>query len=138
MLSSSYENLGFDSAVTNMYTANSVASLVKTTIDTAIAESKDNGNEIKDSIKDSINYNDEGSEKSIAQILKDYAEKTSQYIKDLNADKAPKKLTKEDYEKVGMGGYYQAQMNLKYSQLLTNYMKSNLAYKVTNTFSIDV
>ena len=140
MLTSMYENLGFDNAVSNVYTANSTAELIKSTIQEAIKLSKENS-DTEDSIIKTVDYNEDNSEKTIADILKDYTLKTSDYIKELGTNRSNTtfKLTKEDYEKVGMSGYYDAQINLNYSKAITNYMKNNFKNPlISSTFSISV
>lgn len=148
MISSTYENLGFDNAVSRMYTAKSDAFLVKNTLQ-EVAKSSD-GDDLKNLLKKVINYDDDNSEKTIANMLKDYTQKTSNYLKEISKNSSSKdglsasssfsKLTQKDYEKVGMGDYFKAQQNLQYSKALTNYMKNNLASSsfVSNTFSINV
>lgn len=141
MLSSSYENLGFDSAVSKLYTAETVANSQKTTKDSTKIENNTATTE-SDEIKN-IDYNENNSEKTIAEVLKDYTLKTSEYIKDLSSQKSSNptnKLTKEDYEKAGMSGYYNAQINLNFSKAITNYMRSQLGLTtaVSSTFSISV
>lgn len=142
MLSSSYENLGFDSAVSKLYTAETVANSQKTTKDSTKIENNTattESNEIKN-----IDYNENNSEKTIAEVLKDYTLKTSEYIKELSSQNSSSnlanKLTKEDYEKAGMSGYYDAQINLNFSKAITNYMRSQLGLTntVSSTFSISV
>ena len=58
MLTSMYENLGFDNAVSNVYTANSTAELIKSTIQEAIKLSKENS-DTEDSIIKTVDYNEE-------------------------------------------------------------------------------
>lgn len=146
--SSNYENFGFDSAVSRMYTAKSDAFLVKTSLQ-EVAKSSDD-NDLMIFLKKVINYNDDNSEKKIADMLKDYTQKTSNYLKEISkntssnkgfsANNSLNKLTQKDYEKVGMGDYFKAQQNLKYSKAITNYMKNKLLASsfVSNTFSVDV
>lgn len=142
MLSSSYENLGFDNAVSKLYTAETVANTQKTTKDSTKVKTNTTSTD-SDEIKN-IDYNENNSEKTIAEVLKDYTIKTSEYIKELNSQKSSSnltnKLTKEDYEKAGMSGYYDAQINLNFSKAITNYMRSQLSLtnSVSSTFKISV
>lgn len=147
MISSTYKNLGFDSAVSKMYTAKTDAFLVKNTIQ-EIAKNSDDDTDVRNLLKKLINYNDDDSEKRISNMLRNYTQQTSNYLKEISKNLSTNKnkndfssfnnLTQKDYDKVGMGDYFKAQQNLKYSKALTNYMKSNLTSFVTNTFSIDV
>lgn len=146
MISSTYENLGFDSAVSKMYTAKTDAFLVKTTIQ-EVAKNSDDDTEVKNLLKKLINYNDDDSEKRISNMLRNYTQQTSNYLKEISKNLSSSNnktnfsnLTQKDYENVGMGDYFKAQQNLKYSKALTNYMKNNLSSSsfISSTFSIDV
>lgn len=152
MVSSITNNSYFNEAVSGLYTADSTAKLVKTTLKEFFEANKGNNVSSAELVKNVLNYknDDENSNKSIADLLKNYAHDTSKYIKNLgqnhsnnniisnNKLKSFNQLTKSDYEKAGMSGYYEAQANLKMSKAITAYSLNNSSYAKNSTFKINV
>ena len=132
MVSLISNNYNYNEAVTQLYTAGSVAQLAKTAVKEYLKD-----NDTKD-IKNFINFNNDDSEQTITDLLKNYAQNTSEYIKSLNNN--TDKLSKSDYQKVGMGGYYDAQSALQMSKAITAYTANKVSNNntPTNTFNIGV
>ena len=88
MVSSITNNSYFNEAVSSLYTADSTANLVKTTLKTFFETNKSSDVNSAELVKNVLNYdnNDENSKKSIADALKNYASDTSEYIKSINAN----------------------------------------------------
>jgi len=136
MVSPINSNFNFNETVSQLYTANSTAKLVKTTVESYI---KANPN-TKITPSNFIDYNDDDSEKSINDILKDYTKNTADYIKKLQNQSSGNSLTRTDYQDVGMSGYYDAQSALQMSKAITAYSvnKASANNTPTNTFNIGV
>ena len=136
MVSSISNSFNFNEAVTQLYTANSTAKLVKTTIDAYI---KGNPN-VKINTKDFIDFDDEDSEKSINDILKDYTKNTAEHLREMQKQLEGNKLTKEDYQNAGMRDYYEVQSALQMSKAISAYSTNNTQANnyQTNTFTIGV
>ncbi len=92
-----------------------------------------------------MDYNEDGAV-TIAEKLRYYTEQISNKLKEANKTKSKSnfqsnnignKLTQADYQRVGMGDYYNAQMALKMSKALSTYTYSILDVNI-NTFKINV
>ena len=150
MVSSITNNLYLNDSVSSLYTADSTAKLVKETLKEFFEANKGTNVNSSELVKNVLNYNnnDENSKKSIADILKNYANDSSEYIKNLASNKSNtnisnkiksfNSLTKSDYEKVGMSGYYEAQANLQLSKAITAYSLNNSNFAKNSTFKINV
>ncbi len=130
----------FNSAVNNLLKMNSTTSLVKTTAQEMIKDAKKYGTITKDSpdYDKEMDYNKDG-EISISEKLRYYTEKTAKQITEKlqTPKKSLSELTKSDYDKAGMSGYYEAQMNLKFSKAITAYARLNQSSNYNN-FTIKV
>ncbi len=136
MVSSLSNNFNIMDTVSQTYTANSAAKLLKTTISEYIKSNQNkkvSANEIFNNI---VNYNDDNAEKTISDILKDYTSNTSDYIKSIT-NKQANSLTKADYNSVGMGGYFDAQSALQMSKAIAAYSSNNYSGR-SNTFNFKV
>ena len=140
MLSTSLNN----GAINNLLNMKSTVSLVKTTAQEMIKDAqKSGGGVIKkgdSQYKEEMDYNRDD-EITISEKLRYYAEQTAQSLRDNGSNSQVKSLaqmTKSDYEKVGMSGYYDAQRNLQYSKALSAYSYQNLISKKINNFTISV
>lgn len=131
-------------AINNLLNMKSMVSLVKTTAQEMIKDAqKSGGGVIKkgdSQYKEEMDYNRDD-EITISEKLRYYAEQTAQSLRDNASNSQVKSLsqmTKSDYEKVGMSGYYDAQRNLQYSKALSAYSYQNLISKKINNFTISV
>ena len=140
-MSSSALNNG---AFNNLLNMKSTVSLVKNTAQEMIKDAqKSGGGVIKkgdSQYKEEMDYNRDD-EITISEKLRYYAEQTAQSLRDNGSNsqiKSLSQMTKSDYEKVGMSGYYDAQRNLQYSKALSAYSYQNLISKKINNFTISV
>lgn len=131
-------------AINNLLNMKSTVSLVKNTAQEMIKDAqKSGGGVIKkgdSQYKEEMDYNRDD-EITISEKLRYYAEQTAQSLRDNGSNSQVKSLsqmTKSDYEKVGMSGYYDAQRNLQYSKALSAYSYQNLMSKKINNFTISV
>lgn len=131
-------------AINNLLNMKSTVSLVKNTAQEMIKDAqKSGGGVIKkgdSQYKEEMDYNRDD-EITISEKLRYYAEQTAQSLRDNGSNSQVKSLsqmTKSDYEKVGMSGYYDAQRNLQYSKALSAYSYQNLISKKINNFTISV
>lgn len=131
-------------AINNLLNMKSTVSLVKTTAQEMIKDAqKSGGGVIKkgdSQYKEEMDYNRDD-EITISEKLRYYAEQTAQSLRDNGSNSQVKSLsqmTKSDYEKVGMSGYYDAQRNLQYSKALSAYSYQSLLGKNFNNFTIAV
>ena len=131
-------------AINNLLNMKSMVSLVKNTAQEMIKDAqKSGGGVIKkgdSQYKEEMDYNRDD-EITISEKLRYYAEQTAQSLRDNGSNSQVKSLaqmTKSDYEKVGMSGYYDAQRNLQYSKALSAYSYQNLISKKINNFTISV
>lgn len=140
MLSTSLNN----GAINNLLNMKSTVSLVRNTAQEMIKDAqKSGGGVIKkgdSQYKEEMDYNRDD-EITISEKLRYYAEQTAQSLRDNGSNSQVKSLlqmTKSDYEKVGMSGYYDAQRNLQYSKALSAYSYQSLMSKKINNFTISV
>ena len=131
-------------AINNLLNMKSMVSLVKNTAQEMIKDAqKSGGGVIKkgdSQYKEEMDYNRDD-EITISEKLRYYAEQTAQSLRDNGSNSQVKSLaqmTKSDYEKVGLSGYYDAQRNLQYSKALSAYSYQNLISKKINNFTISV
>lgn len=131
-------------AIKNLLNMKSTVSLVKNTAQEMIKDAqKSGGGVIKKGdpqYKKEMDYNRDD-EITISEKLRYYAEQTAQSLRDNGSNSQVKSLaqmTKSDYEKVGMSGYYDAQRNLQYSKALSAYSYQSLMSKKINNFTISV
>lgn len=131
-------------AINNLLNMKSTVSLVKNTAQEMIKDAqKLGGGVIKkgdSQYKEEMDYNRDD-EITISEKLRYYAEQTAQSLRDNGSNSQVKSLsqmTKSDYEKVGMSGYYDAQRNLQYSKALSAYSYQSLISKKINNFTISV
>lgn len=131
-------------AINNLLNMKSMVSLVKNTAQEMIKDAqKSGGGVIKkgdSQYKEEMDYNRDD-EITISEKLRYYAEQTAQSLRDNGSNSQVKSLlqmTKSDYEKVGMSGYYDAQRNLQYSKALSAYSYQNLISKKINNLTISV
>ena len=131
-------------AINNLLNMKSTVSLVKNTAQEMIKDAqKSGGGVIKkgdSQYKKEMDYNRDD-EITISEKLRYYAEQTAQSLRDNGSNSQVKSLsqmTKSDYEKVGMSGYYDAQRNLQYSKALSAYSYQSLMSKKINNFTISV
>lgn len=131
-------------AINNLLNMKSMISLVKNTAQEMIKDAqKSGGGVIKkgdSQYKEEMDYNRDD-EITISEKLRYYAEQTAQSLRDNGSNSQVKSLlqmTKSDYEKVGMSGYYDAQRNLQYSKALSAYSYQSLMSKKINNFTISV
>lgn len=131
-------------AINNLLNMKSMVSLVKNTAQEMIKDAqKSGGGVIKkgdSQYKEEMDYNRDD-EITISEKLRYYAEQTAQSLRDNGSNsqiKSLSQMTKSDYEKVGMSGYYDAQRNLQYSKALSAYSYQNLISKKINNFTISV
>lgn len=131
-------------AINNLLNMKSMVSLVKNTAQEMIKDAqKSGGGVIKkgdSQYKEEMDYNRDD-EITISEKLRYYAEQTAQSLRDNVSNsqvKSLSKMTKSDYEKVGMSGYYDAQRNLQYSKALSAYSYQSLMSKKINNFTISV
>lgn len=131
-------------AINNLLNMKSMVSLVKNTAQEMIKDAqKSGGGVIKkgdSQYKEEMDYNRDD-EITISEKLRYYAEQTAQSLRDNGSNSQVKSLaqmTKRDYEKVGMSGYYDAQRNLQYSKALSAYSYQSLMSKKINNFTISV
>lgn len=132
-----------DNAINNLLNMKSTVSLVKTSAQEMIKDAQNSGTSVikkgDSDYKEEMDYNSDD-EITISEKLRYYAEQTAQSIRENNSSsvKSLSQMTKSDYEKVGMGGYYDAQFNLQYSKALSAYSYQNLLNKNFNNFTISV
>lgn len=130
-------------AINNLLNMKSMVSLVKNTAQEMIKDAqKSGGGVIKkgdSQYKEEMDYNRDD-EITISEKLRYYAEQTAQSLRENNTSsvKSFSQMTKSDYEKVGMSGYYDAQRNLQYSKALSAYSYQSLMSKKINNFTISV
>ena len=131
-------------AINNLLNMKSTVSLVKNTAQEMIKDAqKSGGGVIKkgdSQYKEEMDYNRDD-EITISEKLRYYAEQTAQSLRDNGSNsqiKSLSQMTKSDYEKVGMSGYYDAQRNLQYSKALSAYSYQSLMSKKINNFTISV
>ena len=131
-------------AINNLLNMKSMVSLVKNTAQEMIKDAqKSGGGVIKkgdSQYKEEMDYNRDD-EITISEKLRYYAEQTAQSLRDngsISRVKSLSQMTKSDYEKVGMSGYYDAQRNLQYSKALSAYSYQSLMSKKINNFTISV
>lgn len=145
--------------ITNITNPNTSASEIKSAVQGVLAENeKKTGSKKLDeagrkSLIESleINYSDDGSAKSIKDLLKDYTESISKNIekisdenknknnikidknslKDVIKNMANKNLSKSTYESVGMGEYYNLKSLMSMSQAITKYNQNNSAFSIS-------
>lgn len=145
--------------ITNITNPNTSASEIKSAVQGVLAENeKKTGSKKLDeagrkSLIESleINYSDDGSAKSIKDLLKDYTEAISKNIekisdenknknnikidknslKDVIKNMANKNLSKNTYESVGMGEYYNLKSLMSMSQAITKYNQNNSAFSIS-------
>ena len=129
--------------INNLLNMKSTVSLVKNTAQEMIKDAQKSGAGIikkgDPQYKEEMDYNKDD-EITISEKLRYYAEQTAQSLRE-NSNSSVKNLsqmTKSDYEKVGMSGYYDAQRNLQYSKALSAYSYQNLLGKNFNNFTIAV
>lgn len=129
-------------AINNLLNMKSTVSLVKNTAQEMIKDAqKSGGGVIKkgdSQYKEEMDYNRDD-EITISEKLRYYAEQTAQSLRDNGSNsqiKSLSQMTKSDYEKVGMSGYYDAQRNLQYSKALSAYSYQSLMSKKINNFTI--
>ena len=139
-MSSSALNNG---AFNNLLNMKSTVSLVKTTAQEMIKDAQKSGAGIikkgDPQSKEDMDYNNDD-EITISEKLRYYTEQTAQSLRENNTSsvKSFSQMTKSDYEKVGMSGYYDAQRNLQYSKALSAYSYQSLMSKKINNFTISV
>lgn len=131
-------------ALNNLLNMKSTVSLVKNTAQEMINDAqKSSGSVIKKGdpqYEEEMDYNSDD-QITISEKLRYYAEQTAQSLRDNSSNSQVKSLsqmTKSDYEKVGMSGYYDAQINLQYSKAISAYSYQNLLGKNFNNFTIAV
>ena len=131
-------------AINNLLNMKSTVSLVKNTAQEMIKDAqKSGGGVIKkgdSQYKEEMDYNRDD-EITISEKLRYYAEQTAQSLRDNGSNsqiKSLSQMTKSDYEKVGMSGYYDAQRNLQYSKALSAYSYQSLMSKKITNFTISV
>ena len=131
-------------AINNLLNMKSMVSLVKNTAQEMIKDAqKSGGGVIKkgdSQYKEEMDYNRDD-EITISEKIRYHAEQTAQSLRDNGSNSQVKSLlqmTKSDYEKVGMSGYYDAQHNLQYSKALSAYSYQSLMSKIINNFTISV
>lgn len=131
-------------AINNLLNMKSTVSLVKNTAQEMIKDAqKSGGGVIKkgdSQYKEEMDYNRDD-EITISEKLRYYAEQTAQSLRDNGSNsqiKSLSQMTKSDYEKVGMSGYYDAQRNLQYSKARSAYSYQSLMSKKINNFTISV
>ncbi len=132
-----------NNAINNLLNMKSTVSLVKNTAQEMIKDAQKSGTSVikkgDPQYKEEMDYNKDD-EITISEKLRYYAEQTAQSLRE-NSNSSVKSLsqmTKSDYEKVGMSGYYDAQRNLQYSKALSAYSYQNLLGKNFNNFTIAV
>lgn len=129
-----------DNAINNLLNMKSTVSLVRTTAQEMIkGAQKSSAGIIKKGdpqYKEEMDY-DKDDEITISEKLRYYTEQTAESLRK-NNNSAVKSLTKDDYDKVGMSGYYDAQRNLQYSKAISAYSYQNLIGKNFNNFAIAV
>lgn len=139
-MSSSALNNG---AFNNLLNMKSTVSLVKTTAQEMIKDAQKSGAGVikkgDPQYKEDMDYNNDD-EITISEKLRYYTEQTAQSLRENNTSsvKSFSQMTKSDYEKVGMSGYYDAQRNLQYSKALSAYSYQSLMSKKNNNFTISV
>lgn len=139
-MSSSALNNGVFNNLLNM---KSTVSLVKNTAQEMIKDAQKSGAGIikkgDPQYKEDMDYNNDD-EITISEKLRYYTEQTAQSLRENNTSsvKSFSQMTKSDYEKVGMSGYYDAQRNLQYSKALSAYSYQSLMSKKINNFTISV
>lgn len=140
MLSSSLDN----NTMNNLLTMKSTVSLVKNTAQEMIKDAQKSGTSVikkgDPQYKEEMDYNNDD-EITISEKLRYYAEQTAQSIRNNTNNSSVKSLsqmTKDDYEKVGMSGYYDVQRNLQYLKAISAYSYQNLLGKNFNNFTIAV
>lgn len=131
-------------AINNLLNMKSTVSLVKNTAQEMIKDAQKSGGCVikkgDSQYKEEMDYNRDD-EITISEKLRYYAEQTAQSLRDNGSNSQVKSLaqmTKSDYEKVGMSGYYDAQRNLQYSKALSAYSYQSLMSKKINNFTISV
>lgn len=109
-----------------------------TSSDASVLSTKDDYNYVEE-----MDYDEDGAV-TIAEKLRYYAEQISDKIKETNKTNTNtqqntigSKLTQADYQRVGMGDYYNAQMALQMSKALSTYTYNILDINI-NTFKINV
>lgn len=129
-----------DNAINNLLNMKSTVSLVKTTAQEMIKDAqKSSAGVIKKGdpqYREEMDY-DKDDEITISEKLRYYTEQTAESLRK-NTNSTAKSLTKDDYAKVGMSGYYDAQRNLQYSKAISAYSYQNLIGKKNNNFTIAV
>ncbi len=143
MVSSMSNNFYFNDAVTRLYTAGSTAKLVSTVVDSYIKKhpgDKVATDEIIEKIFTNDSDEDENEERSINDVLRDYTNNISQYLKKIQDQTSGNTLKRTDYQSVGMEGYFDVQETIQLSKALTAYSanKSSDSNTPTNTFIIGV
>lgn len=139
-MSSSALNNGVFNNLLNM---KSTVSLVKNTAQEMIKDAQKSGAGVikkgDPQYKEDMDYNNDD-EITISEKLRYYTEQTAQSLRENNTSsvKSFSQMTKSDYEKVGMSGYYDAQRNLQYSKALSAYSYQSLMSKKINNFTISV
>lgn len=133
-----------NNAINNLLNMKSTVSLVKTTAQEMIKDAQKSGTSVikkgDPQYKEEMDYNSDD-QITISEKLRYYAEQTAQSLRENSNNSSVKSLsdmTKSDYEKVGMSGYYDAQRNLQYSKALSAYSYQNLLGKNFNNFTIAV
>lgn len=144
--------------ITNIANPNTSASEIKSAVQGVLAENekKTGSKKLDEAGRKSlisqlqINYSDDGSAKSIKDLLKDYTESISKNIekisdenknnnnkidknslKDVIKNMANKNLSKSTYESVGMGEYYNLKSLMSMSQAITKYNQNNSAFSIS-------
>lgn len=145
--------------ITNITNPNTSANEIKSAVQGVLAENekKTGSKKLDEAGRKSlisqlqINYSDDGSAKSIKDLLKDYTESISKNIekisdknknknnikidknslKDVIKNMANKNLSKSTYESVGMGEYYNLKSLMSMSQAITKYNQNNSAFSIS-------
>lgn len=130
-----------DNAVNNLLNMKSTVSLVKNTAQEMIKDAKKSEYGVikkgEAQYKEEMDYDKDGVI-TINEKLRYYTEQTAESLRNNNSNSKVKTLTKDDYAKVGMSGYYDAQRNLQYSKAISAYSYQNLIGKNFNNFTIAV
>lgn len=130
-----------DNAVNNLLNMKSTVSLVKNTAQEMIKDAKKSEYGVikkgEAQYKEEMDYDKDGVI-TINEKLRYYTEQTAESLRNNNSNSKVKTLTKDDYAKVGMSAYYDAQRNLQYSKAISAYSYQNLIGKNFNNFTIAV
>lgn len=145
--------------ITNITNPNTSASEIKSAVQGVLAENekKTGSKKLDESSRKNliknleINYSDNGSTKTIKDLLKDYTQSISKNIekisnenrnnnnvklnknslRDIIKNMANKNLSKSTYESVGMGEYYNLKSLMSMSQAITKYNQNDSAFSIS-------